>query len=79
MGLKSSEYDPCIFYRKEPFTIIAIYVDDGVVFALERKHIDEILQRLLIEFEMHISDATTFLGFQNQKYENGDIALYQEA
>lgn len=78
MKLTVSMNDGCIFYRHEPLLIIAIYVDDGIILARTQKEIDEVMQLLKSNFEMHTEPLTTFLGFQISRGAEGDIYLHQQ-
>lgn len=79
VNLEELEEEHCVFYRKDPLLIIALYVDDGIIFARSKKDIDVILQKLEQQFEIHVTDGSTFLGFQIKKDDYGGIFLYQEA
>lgn len=80
LNLHMSEHDNCIFYREDKSLIIAIYVDDGIIFAKDKKDISHVLNELCSRFEIHsLDNAGTFLGFQIHKHENGDITLHQES
>jgi hypothetical protein len=58
-GLTQSRADPCVYFRHrregeddEEFTVLIIYVDDGIIFS-SRKHIlTNILEHLKIVFEI---------------------------
>ena len=77
VDLKTLENDDCIFYRKNPLLIVAIYVDDGIILAEEQGQIDIILNQLRDEFDIHIEDVNTYLGFQIDRSREGQIALHQ--
>lgn len=79
MNLRESENEPCVFFRKKPLLIIAIYVDDGVIMAHDQKEIDSALSQLKKEFEIHIVDNTTFLGFQVERDAAKGIFLHQRS
>lgn len=52
--LNESEYDRCIYYRKRPTMLfIAIYVDDGVIFAEKEEDIEIIMRLLRKQFDIH--------------------------
>ena len=77
MNLKVSDNDNCIFYRLEPLTIIAIYVDDGIVFAKNQNDIQEVITKMRDRFEMHLVEPGTFLGFQVTRNKPDEISLHQ--
>jgi len=72
-----SEYDHCVFYRKDPVLLIAIYVDDGIVFARDKREIDKVIRQLNNRFEVHLVETPAFLGFQIHRGTYGEIALHQ--
>lgn len=78
MGLKSSKYDNCVYYKFDPILIIAIYVDDGLVLAENQSTIDKTMDLLKREFEMTKTEVSTFLGFQIERRNKEEIMLYQE-
>lgn len=79
MKLQVCEADSCIFYKKNPILIIAIYVDDGIIFAERKADISKILDQLSRRFKIHSVDTGTFLGFQYYRGTNGQITLHQES
>lgn len=78
MKLKQSEHDGCIFQSNNPFVIIAIYVDDGLVLAKDRVTISNVLSKLESRFEVHTMELSTFLGFQIELTEN-KLFIHQES
>lgn len=80
IGMKESAFDHCIYYKTEPSRIyIAIYVDDGVIFADNIKDIEYVINELKKRFDIHEVDATSFLGFQIEHGNRGTISLHQES
>lgn len=77
MNLEISEHDSCIFYRKSPFLVIAIYVDDGIVFSESDIEVEKIINQLSNRFDVHLVKSSAFLGFQFHKHEDGQISLHQ--
>ena len=53
-GLNSSESDPCLYNRhhKEEFTMVIIWVDDGLVCNNSNKAISDIINILAEHFEI---------------------------
>lgn len=76
-GLKTSLDDRCVFYRLDPFLILLIYVDDGLTFAHDQKHIDDLLSKLGARFEMRTMALSSFLGFQIERDAPDHITLHQ--
>ena len=77
MKLKNSIEDRCVFYRKEPFLALIIYVDDGVIFAQNPAEADNLVDQLSKRFELHSMELATFLGFQIVRHSSHSIALHQ--
>lgn len=77
LNLSVSEHDECIFFSLKPLIIIAIYVDDGIIFAKEKQQIDKVMSYLKKQFEVHSMDTSVFLGFQVHRGINKKITLHQ--
>lgn len=77
MNLMESEHDSCIFYRLEPLLIVAIYVDDGIIFTRKMDEARDIMEKMRERFEVHLVTSSTFLGFQIHRRDDGGIALHQ--
>lgn len=78
-NLKVSDHDGCVFYRLKPLCILAIYVDDGVIFARDRKEIDMLISKLSEEFQIHTVESNSYLGFQIERSSKNEIVLHQES
>ena len=78
MKFDQCKNDDCVFIRHNPLTIIAIYVDDGLVLAYNQQSIDEVLSALKNGFEIHIMALSTFLGFQIERNSKG-LLIHQSA
>ena len=63
-GLTRSTSDSCIYYRRqgEEFTVVAIFVDDGLICSNEPDSLSAILTHLRTEFAMTTSEANRYLG-----------------
>lgn len=80
LNLVESKFDRCVFYRTKPTRIyLAIYVDDGIIFAEDRKQIDRIISDLKRRFEVHDTSSDVFLGFQIRLNADKSISLHQES
>lgn len=79
LELRMSENDNCVFYRTSPLVILAIYVDDGLLFAERSESIMEIMDRLKGEFEIHEVSLTSYLGFQIEVSNKHEILLHQKS
>lgn len=78
MGLDVSKEDPCIFFSHEPRIIIALYVDDGIIFARNQDTIKKVLNEMSKRFETHSVDTNVYLGFQYNRPMRNIIQLHQE-
>lgn len=63
-GLTRASFDNCIYYRRqgEEFTIVAIFVDDGLICSNLEKVLKNVLDYLQQQFEMRVVAADRFLG-----------------
>ena len=55
LNFKSSEIDPCVFYRKN--AIILTYVDDCIIFSKNLSVIENIVNVLKEDFDVELEDA----------------------
>lgn len=80
LNLQESENDRCIYYRTRPTRIfIAIYVDDGIIFAENFKDIFNTIKELKRRFDIHEVETSTFLGFQIEIDGPNEISIHQES
>ena len=79
MKLSISSEDRCVFYKFDPFLVLIIYVDDGVVFAERQKDADDLVDNLSKRFKLHSMQLTTFLGFQIERPNPHHIKLHQKS
>lgn len=78
-GFVLSDFDPCVLLHKSENLIVAIYVDDIVLFGDQGKLMDEAVNSLKSEFK--VNDMGTLhwlLGIQIE-YNNTGITLSQTA
>ena len=59
--------------------IIAIYVADGIIFAKDKTTIKKVLKQLSEEFEIHVMDTNTYLGFQIIRGTGHDLIIHQSS
>lgn len=64
--LRASVSDPCVFVHNgdDGMIILAIYVDDGLVAAEDKKAILQVIDHLRKEFEIKVFEAKCFLGLE---------------
>jgi hypothetical protein len=61
LGFKASEVDPCLFYRDD--CLVALYVDDCLVFSPQQQIIDQVLSSLQTEYQVGSQGSVQdFLG-----------------
>lgn len=77
LGLKEAENDRCVFFRLEPLVILAIYVDDGLLFAEDQRQTSDIIQKMKKEFDLHEVSVASYLGFQIEIPTRGQVFLHQ--
>ena len=58
--------------------ILALYVDDGLIVAKNKREIDVLLMQLQREFNVKIGDLSLFLGIQVERMQNGCIFFHQK-
>lgn len=78
LNLTVSENDGCIFYCTKPLLIITIYVDDGLIFAHNQETIEDAIAKLKTRFDIHRVESSTYLGFQIDISNQGNIFIHQE-
>ncbi len=63
-GLSRSTSDPCVYFRRqgEEFTLVVIFVDDGLICSNKEDSLNNILEHLRTEFEMRTMSVDRFLG-----------------
>lgn len=59
--------------------ILAIYVDDGLIFADSQECIDRLIEHLQAKFEIKAMNVGCFVGMQIQVKNDGSIFINQEA
>ncbi|XP_036347024.1 secreted RxLR effector protein 161-like [Rhagoletis pomonella] len=60
-------------------TVIAIYVDDGLIVTNDKGEVDAIILHLRERFEIQVSDVNRFLGLEVQQLQDGSIHIHQGA
>ena len=80
-GFNSTNLDPCFYFMREnaEFTIMIIYVDDGIIASTNKKKPLEIFDKLSKRFEIRKVESSRFLGIEYERnYRNRTIYLKQE-
>lgn len=80
-GFVVSKADPCVFVKneKETTTILAIYVDDGMIIGNDATNIGLVIEHLEKQFEVKLVDVGCFLGVEVDQLEDGAIFIHQGA
>lgn len=77
-GMKRIFSDPSVFVTEgDPPMILALYVDDGIVFARDDTDIDRLIKQLTDHFEIKVVDSAYFLGIEIVKNNDCSIFLHQ--
>lgn len=78
--MRQSNWDPCVFLETGPEPIyLALYVDDGLIFARNQKMIHSMITYLTKEFEMKLVTSNCLLGVQIERYlEDKTVFLHQK-
>jgi hypothetical protein len=65
-GLVRSDADPCIYYHHqgEEFTIMCLFVDDGLICSNQAGSLSRIIKHLEEQFQIRTMDAERFLGVE---------------
>ena len=77
LGFKVSEYDPCLFIRKD--CIMCLYVDDAILHARDKKTLDDLLKAIEkagYAFDRD-EDFHSYLGVQLDHNSDGSKTLSQ--
>ena len=79
LGFERCESDYCVFVKKDPLILIAVYVDDLVLITENSLQMQQLKSDLIKEFEMiDMGPLHYILGIAIKQYEDG-IHLNQEA
>ena len=80
LGFQQNEADPCVFmrFRGSGKTIIALYVDDGIIAATSEAEVKMLIADLESEFKITAKEASYFLGFEITVQLDGSIKICQE-
>lgn len=78
-GFIQCNSDPCVFVSKRgnETTILAIYVDDGIIVGDNENEIRRVIIHLREKFEIKEMKVDCFLGLEINQNEDGSIFLYQ--
>lgn len=71
-GLKQLFSEKCIFKRKDNSAILAIYIDDGILFGKNTEDLKDLLSKLKNNFEMTFNkNPSSFLGLEIHRRQDG--------
>ena len=78
MGFRQSLVDPCLFYRDH--VMLAIYVDDCIIFTPEKKYADQLYKELASAFAVEDEgDVNHYLGINITRPDKDTISMTQPA
>lgn len=64
-NLRQTISDPCVFVNNgSEMMFLAIYVDDGLVFAKDMRSIDRLIDNLISHLKVKLVDSGVFIGIQ---------------
>lgn len=59
-----STYDNSVFYKWNPFLIVIVYVDDGLIFGRHESDINDMLEQLQNRFEIRELEVNVYRGLE---------------
>lgn len=79
LSLQPSQADPCVYHGVilESEVIIALFVDDGLILAKDKKILDFALNKMNEKFEITASDPNVFIGMEIKRFPDGSIFMNQ--
>ena len=78
--MKQTISDPCVYVKEgSELLILALYVDDGLVFAKNRSTIEEFIKILKEHFDVKEVTSNCFLGVEILRSADGSIFLHQRS
>lgn len=82
VGLHQTSSDTCVFVNQNCETILAIYVDDGLIISSNKEEIARILKFLKQKFEIKTNTLNLFLGMEintrRWQHHNKSVRLRKE-
>lgn len=79
-GMKSTNYDSCVYSNSDGSLLLALYVDDGLVAGKSEGKITTLLDKLKEKFETTDSKAKYYLGIEIQpELSTRKIYIHQSA
>lgn len=79
VGLKPTDADPCFYTNKSRTVFMALYVDDGLLAAMDKHDLDKIIKSMEKAFKVTVNETEYFVGIQIHKQADGSVFLNQEA
>lgn len=76
IGFQVSRYDTSVFYKREPYTIVIVYVDDGLVFSETELSARLVLEQLRLRFATRQLEVTVYRGLEIEQQTDG-IVIHQ--
>lgn len=75
----ASKADPCVFIHENrgKRTILALYIDDGLLASGDDVFVEAIEHHMKSEFEVEFTDVDMYLGIQVKRKSDGSIFIHQ--
>lgn len=78
IGMYPTKTDQSVFTNENCNTILAIYVDDGLLVSKEKEDITRVIKHLKQRFEIKTGELGLFLGMEIKTLKDGTITINQE-
>jgi len=81
LGFRKSGADPCLFILESGSKkiLLALFVDDGIVAAIDKCELLKLIEKLKSEFKITTRCATYFLGIEIDQRSDSSIKISQAA
>ena len=73
-GFKATISDSCIFFNEDKNILMAIYADDGLIFAKRQHEIEEVFSMLRENFDIRETTGSCFIGTKIDKMTRKSIS-----
>jgi len=70
-GFKATISDSCIFFNEDKNILMAIYADDGLIFAKRQHEIEEVFSMLRENFDIRETTGSCFIGTKIERMSDG--------
>ena len=63
-NLEQANIDKCLYFNNDRSLLLALYVDDGLIAAKDKKQLTSLIKYLQSNFEMKVMNCEAYLGFK---------------